>query len=86
LEHESGKQTIKPAANQTLLMVLSAILLVFSGIALHLHTASRELLSVIENQTEILQILLTVLSVIFVYSVYTLLADILESRSNLNGS
>lgn len=86
LEQERQKEALKPAGNQSLMVVLASALLILSGVVLYLQGAPVEALSFIQDPAETMQGILAVLSVVFVYAMYTLLADFMESRIGLNGS
>lgn len=86
LEQERQKKVLRPTGNQSLLVFLASTLLILSGVVLYLQGAYAETLSFIQDPAEVMQVILVILSVVFVYAVYTLLADFLESRSGLNGS
>ncbi|MBS3777206.1 MAG: hypothetical protein KGY70_18565 [Bacteroidales bacterium] len=86
LEQKRKEKVLKPAGSQSLLVVLASVLLILSGIVVYLQGASVESLSFIQDPAGVMQTLFVVLSVIFVYAIYTLLAEFLESRSGWNGS
>lgn len=86
LEQERQKEPLKPAGNQSLLVVLASALLILSGVILYLQGATEEVLSSIKDPAGIMQLTLAVLSIVFVYAVYTLLADFIESRGGWKSS
>jgi|GEM_PF-3975429 len=85
LEQKRGEKALKPAGSLSLLVVLSSVLLILSGVVVYLQGSSRETLSFIQDPAGAIQALFVVLGVVFVYAIYTLLAEFLESRSGLNG-
>jgi hypothetical protein len=85
MELKRKQKVLKPEGNQSLLVVLASVLLILSGVVVYLQGSSPETLSFIQDPAGVMQALFLVLGVVFVYAIYTLLAEYLESKQGFNG-
>jgi hypothetical protein len=86
MELKRKQKVLKPEGNQSLLVVLASVLLILSGVVVYLQGSYLLSLSFIHDPAGGMQALFVIPGVVFVFAIYTLLAEFLESHSGSNGS